>query len=384
MLTLITGVPGSGKTAAAVDLLLREFKDRPLYVDGLEGLTLEHVEIDVLDWHQDVPDGAVVVVDEVQRKWRPRGPGAKVPESVGALETHRHRGLDFLLITQSPRLLDTNVRALIGRHVHIRDTGFMGRYMYEWPECSVDLAWKNCQNKRLYKLPKRVFDLYKSASLHTKPVRKLPPMLYLLAGAVLAAAGVGWLAYGKVKADRVESAALEPTVPARQESTAAAPPAASKLDEAGPVDERVDFMPRLSDRPWTAPAYDELRTVVHVPYVAGGICKGADCVCYTQDGATVPDMTAQACRDWVAKARPFNPYVLPIPVDTGAARSPSAVGRNVADPPPTESAGWGVPVGVSNPVIESNAQQARVQDLYKARSMRGEMDRLEPNPKNQL
>ena len=167
MITLITGTPGTGKTASAVDLLLREYQDRPLYVDGLADLKLEHHPLDVLTWPTEAPDGAVIVVDEVQRKWRQRGPGSKVPDSVAQLETHRHRGLDFIIITQGPRLIDSNVRALVGRHVHIRDTGFMGRWAYEWPECNDALAWAKCQNKRRYKLPTKVFDLYKSASLHT-------------------------------------------------------------------------------------------------------------------------------------------------------------------------------------------------------------------------
>ena len=69
MITIITGVPGSGKTALCVDLITREYKDRIIYNDGLEGLQLDHYSIDALEWHHDAPDGALIIVDEVQRKF---------------------------------------------------------------------------------------------------------------------------------------------------------------------------------------------------------------------------------------------------------------------------------------------------------------------------
>lgn len=325
MLTLITGVPGSGKTSGAVDLILREYSDRPLYVDGLNGLKLEHVPVDVLNWPEEVPDGAVVVVDEVQRKWRPRGPGSKVPPSVAALETHRHRGLDFVLITQNPRLLDANVRALVGRHIHIRDTGWMGRWAYEWPECNVETAWAKCQNKRRYKLPKRVFDLYTSASMHTKPVRKVPLLLYILGVVLLGLAVAGYTVWRK--AGKSEAPALAPVagqgaaaLPAPAALPDKPPPSADPTAPAGPPDERVDFMPRLSDRPWTAPAYDQLRQVVRMPVIAGAICTSARCACVTEDGYTLPEVSDKACREWLRQPA-FNPYVLPKPPPTVAARA---------------------------------------------------------------
>lgn len=310
MITLLTGVPGSGKTAAAVDLLCREFKDRVLYVDGLNGLTLEHVELDVLQWHLDVPDGAVIIVDEVQRKWRPRGPGGKVPDSVAALETHRHRGIDFIIITQNPRLVDSNVRDLVGRHIHIRDTGWMGRWWYEWPECSASVAWKACQNKRRYKLPSHVFKLYKSASIHTKPVRKAPLLLWLIAAALVALCVAAYVLKGSV------SKTLEPTkLPALEHSKDVSGAGISVSGGLPGQEPKVfdfgEFIPRQSNRPESAPAYDELRKVVVMPVVVGGLCKGGQCTCYTQQG-THAGLSSQECSDWMHQ-RPFDPYTVPRP-----------------------------------------------------------------------
>lgn len=326
MLTLITGVPGSGKTAGAIDLILREFKDRPLFVDGLAGLTLEHLPLDVLKWPEDVPDGALIVVDEVQRKWRPRAPGSKVPPSVAALETHRHRGLDFILITQSPKLLDANVRALVGRHLHIRDTGFMGRWIYEWPECSIDLAWKSCENKRRYKLPHKVFSLYRSASMHTKAVRRVPPVVFGLVAAVAAVVGLGvvaWNVWGSKGAEA--GASPETSVVASLQNLGSGKSAQepTKAPVSNAPDEEIDFLPRMAGRPWTAPAYDKIRKVVVMPQIAGAICFKGECVCVSQVGTRMREISSKACQAWLENP-PFNPYLEPVRVAAVASRPQSS------------------------------------------------------------
>lgn len=331
MITLITGVPGSGKTAGALDLILKEYADRPLFVDGLNGLKLEHVPVDVMDWPAQVPDGAVVVVDEVQRKWRPRGPGAKVPESVAALETHRHRGIDFVIITQNPRLVDTNVRALVGRHVHIRSTGFLGRWAYEWPECNTDLAWARCQNKRRYKLPKKVFDLYTSASLHTKPVHKIPLTVYFLGAVIVGLLAVGyWFYKGQKKAEVPPLPTSTTTAPV----TAAPPAAAPEPVKLAHIDDRVDFIPRVSNVPESAPAYDEIRKIVNMPTVVGGVCMRAVCKCFTYQG-TDTGLSHADCFRWMQN--PAFDHYTPKPAPSAVAGTPSgntqsAPHQNAADP----------------------------------------------------
>ena len=119
--------------------------------------------------------GALLVIDEAQRHFRPRPSGSAVPDHVAALEVHRHQGLDIWLVTQRPGLIDSNVRALVGRHIALRSTA-LGRFKYEWPEpgdieskCSRDTAARS-----RYKLPRHVFKLYKSAEVHTRTKHTLP------------------------------------------------------------------------------------------------------------------------------------------------------------------------------------------------------------------
>lgn len=210
MITLITGAPGAGKSAALVALLADLAKGRPIYVDGIPDLKIPHVELeDPRRWHELVPDGAVVVIDEVQRVWRPTGPGQKVGADIAALETHRHRGLDFYIVTQHPKLLHANVRNLVGRHVHLRDTGVLGRWWCEWPEASDPGSYRSAPVKKRYRLPKASFGLYKSASEHIKPRRSIPPALFIFGGAVMALGVVGWYVWGAIAGKRSNSDAAQ-------------------------------------------------------------------------------------------------------------------------------------------------------------------------------
>lgn len=314
MLTLFTGSPGAGKTAAMVDYLRKLDGTRPLYVDGLNGFKLPHNTCDASRWHEELPDGAILVIDEVQRVWRARAPGSKVPDAVQALETHRHRGIDVYMTTQGPNLLDANVRTLVGRHVHIRDTGWLGRHWYEWPECNQGLAWKTCPVKAKYKLPKAAFDLYISSSLHTKPVRKTPMALYLAIG-VIAAAVVGAVVVvntlrGKtsapVEAKKVEHSSAGPSVSGGGLLRAPG-------EGGGPVviDDRVDWIPRISSRPESAPAFDQVRKVSAMPVIVGCATFKGRTRCYTQQG-TDAGLDDREARVLLEQPR-FNAYAVETP-----------------------------------------------------------------------
>lgn len=318
MITLITGAPGAGKSAAMMELLTGpDYKDRPLFVDGVPELQLPHEVLNVPAWPKEAPDGALCVIDEVQRHWRPRGPGQPITDDIAMLETHRHRGLDFIIITQAPRLLHVNVRALVGRHIHLRDVGLLGRWWYEWPECNESLSYKNAPVKKRYRLPKRVFSLYKSSSLHIKPVRSIPPMVFVGAAAVLGFGYFAWKSYVNISGKTAPSpaAASSPAGAAPGGSGGASPaqPAARQVVAAY---SRADFKPRDPNEPLSAPAYDHLRQVVSMPRIVGGWCQvGRPCECRFQDGNVAP-IPEPACRDRVMRPR-FDPYTKPEVVAAG-------------------------------------------------------------------
>ena len=148
MIYLVTGTPGAGKSLYAISTLVQELLSRVLVrhgktvhrrlcVDGVNGLVLPHEKLaegveaedgslkpgegnGIWNWWEWCQPGDVIFVDEVQRWFRPRGMGVKVPPEIKHLETHRHLGVDFVFVTQNPMLMDQNVRRLVYRHQHIR------------------------------------------------------------------------------------------------------------------------------------------------------------------------------------------------------------------------------------------------------------------------
>lgn len=319
MITLITGVPGAGKTLYAVSqILLPESKtERPIFVDNIPDLVPRHeIAPDVLDWPDWAPEGAHIFIDEVQRVWRPEAAGKTPHRSITELETHRHRGLDFTIMTQHPNLIHANVRRLVGKHIHVRRTA-LGVKVYEYSECqnSPDTAWRNALTKLSWKHPKNAFGLYKSASLHVKVKYRIPGPVKLIAACIVGIVGLGWYmadrlmtASGMIEQPEFVSTAMEGA------SVVTAGTAAGVVSLSPPVtnnsaeiaDPREAFIPRVYGEPWTAPAYDSLRVVRNVPRVVACIQDADRCMCYTEQMTKI-EMTRQQCRERVERGV-YDPY----------------------------------------------------------------------------
>jgi len=224
MIYLITGVPGSGKTLYAVSTLVQKLaaekivgKDgkettRRVVVDGIPDLIIPHEKMvdlpedaasakpdgnGVWNWYEWCQPGDVIVIDEVQRHWRPRGTGGKVPPEIAALETHRHKGVDFVIITQNPMLFDSNARRLVGRHIHLRRMFGMARcIVYDWDGCSTDVHRTKTATTSFWSYPKSAYKLYKSSELHTKQKQKVPFWIVVPILAILGGVAVAPTAYG--------------------------------------------------------------------------------------------------------------------------------------------------------------------------------------------
>lgn len=289
MITLITASPGGGKTISAVWSHIKPAIEagRLVYVNGIPGLTLPAIELsdeDVMRWPEVVPDGALVVLDEVQRVWRPLASGAAVPESIAKLETHRHHGLDFVIITQHPGLVHRNVRLLVGRHLHIRVTA-LGRHVFEWPEYTESPQSKSSRSNAVrtrMRLPRRAYGLYRSASVHVKQVHRIPGQVYILGLAMLGlAAGAAYLVpsiYAKTQPRHAPDVAPSQTV-------GPTPPSS------GPTG--------ITPSPGQMPT--ELRSVQvvsdQVPWnlVAACMSMGDVCQCYGDAGQRLA-VSVEACR----------------------------------------------------------------------------------------
>lgn len=315
MIYLITGVPGSGKSLYAVSTLLKKLMGetikqegkpdikRRLCIDGIPGLLLPHelmapqVEGSLVsrgkdeketpaeghglwNWFEWCQPGDVIVVDEVQRYWRPRGMGTKVPLDVAKLETHRHYGVDFVLITQNPMLLDQNVRRLVGRHLNVRRVfGGARALIYDWDGCQTDVHRTAGATRTLWSYPKGAYKLYKSSELHTKQHQKIPLFmlfpLAVLALAVFAGPKAWSTLHGSTTGHGIGAGQPKAVAQSAAEPTAAASAPARAALAAPPV--------QSSAAPST-------------PQFLGCVASADRCKCFTLSGSAVavPD---SLCRD---------------------------------------------------------------------------------------
>jgi len=199
-ISLITGTPGSGKTLYAVSQLQKEIKGgRRVVVNGIRDLAVEHELVDdawVREWHNHVQQNDLIVIDEVQRIWPPVAMGSRPSEDIEKLHVHRHMGVDFVVITQHPQRLNKTIRDLVGRHVHVRRLFGMRRAMlYEWDHCHNPNAGFRDAVKTVWSYPRKVFALYTSAEVHTKPKAVIPKALYIVPVAAVVAGVMAWRGY---------------------------------------------------------------------------------------------------------------------------------------------------------------------------------------------
>lgn len=320
MITLITGGTGTGKTALAVSMLAELKGTRPIFSFGIRELKLDHQPTPPLDdWTvmeptpedpnllQPVftfPPNSIIVIDEAQNIYRPRASTAKVPSHVAAFEAHRHKGIDFWIITQDLSLIDANVRRLVRRHIHVREN-FLGRKIYEWPEVgSPDVvSSRQVASSRSYKLPKETYSLYKSADFHTAPLRKRKPIAFYIAIACIPIiAFFGWRIATKLDPKPVQAdATVQPALQTSQVVDTSQKPVSME-------DYVYQRTPRLPSVPHSAPIYDQITRPTRAPVVAGCVATSSRCRCYSQD-ATPIQIDESACRQIVAGGQfiDFNP-----------------------------------------------------------------------------
>lgn len=293
MITLITGVPGSGKSLHGVSELLLPMQGSEIEHDGgkvkrvlhtnIKGLLLDHVLIDkddLLKWHEWAKPGDLICFDEVQEVWRPRSMSAQAPESITKLEIHRHMAVDFVIITQHPMLLDQNIRRLVGRHLHVRRVANMAlAVVYEWDHASNPSMVKSAITTRPWRYPKSAYKLYKSAEAHTKQPRRLPFALLVMLVAIV---GLGYGVW-TMQARMTERYGGKPVVAAGAKVVTVSAPVS------GPATPNPFVLPvaavLLPAAP-SIPAYER---------PLGCIATASRCSCFDQIGLKVP-MPDKQCR----------------------------------------------------------------------------------------
>lgn len=330
MISLITGLPGSGKTSLMVHMLMTrsDLQNRPLFVDGIPELKIPHQPVpegeSMETWHLWAPTGAILVIDEAQRIFRPRPAGSKVPQYIQELETHRHKGIDIFVLTQHPRLIDINLRSLIGEHRNISKTMLGIKRISYWQRCANPEARSDISEAKnsVFTTKKSAFGMYKSAEEHNKISGKFSLWIYVLPISIMF---VAYLIFSlnqrhqkRIDPKTTEQTAQQITLPDAQQQPAQSQyfaDASSSVQNhfaSAPERKRLstdDFKPDIEGQPWTAPIYDTLnRNIQTMPFPVVCVKSKTTCTCYTDQATPIKEMDKALCTDF-AENGIYNPYL---------------------------------------------------------------------------
>ncbi|MBO3656706.1 zonular occludens toxin domain-containing protein [Acinetobacter haemolyticus] len=140
------------------------------------------------DWRK-TPQGSYFVIDEAQLITIFSDEARGIDPIVKDLTIHRHKGYDFLFITQEPSFVHKYIRKLASHHIHLVNIfGWEQSMKMEWsvvqdsPNAIKSIA--RVENLSRWRFPKHVYNLYKSTTINTRE-KRIPKKLV---GIVIAAA----------------------------------------------------------------------------------------------------------------------------------------------------------------------------------------------------
>ena len=345
-ITLITGKPRIGKTAFAVELLMFDdfYKGRKIF-SNINGLLIDHHKPpeghswedmhEWLKWKENI--GSVVIYAEVQYLFPTRSSGSKMPENVAFLNIHGHYGIDMILITQSAKLLDVNLREVVNKHIHIAANKMGGLTRLEWNEVALNPT-QQARNalSSSHKIRQEVFEYYKSAEVHTAHSHVKSRWYYVIIAMLFILPCilglVGFMGY-KMYQGYKDKAGMTTQVEDPKEATGFKNPLDPEnqkemMPQSGIQGQNLkpeDFVPTLAEKPESKPIYNSVRQVKTFEYPVGCIDGGkSGCTCYSSQGTPLKEITKAMCKDYAHNGLPFNPYKEPDNSSDQAQTAPSA------------------------------------------------------------
>lgn len=327
MIYLILAEPRTGKSQYAVSLGLKaKAEGKRVFVTNFNQTLEQRIESgfeewpDATTWWDQMPHGAVWIIDEAQDVFPQRSKDKELPEWIKLLSKHGHHDLTIYFITQDAMQLDVTVRRncnftlLLSRPLgRKRANIYTFRGYQERPKD----AWRRAQllklaeSKQVFKYSKRYQRLYISASAHDHIKPRLPLRLLVLPAAAIFVAACMWYAWSTLKG-QADSKDGTPAASVAAALTGADAPSAAA--EAVPSAQRVmtaeewgkQFTPRIEGVPWSAPAYDGFQVQDYPRPVCYESARFNECRCYTQQGSRL-HMPQANCR-MIVKNGYWDPY----------------------------------------------------------------------------
>jgi hypothetical protein len=344
-----TGQPGHGKTVLALAFALdmkakadRLHEEDPakhplreLYVCNVRDFNagkagaIELPPAQVKEWHL-LPefDNAIILVDEAYEHgmFPKRAPGMKMPDHVQQVAKHRHRGIDFVMICQSPtRQMDDFLHDLIEEHYHVRRRyGLPLVNLKRWDrfERRPDKAQALTVTRKRY--PVHVFKLYTSTKYDTS--EKRVPWFYwaILATLLVVLALVLYVRqrmaerFGDPKEKAAQVVQTTGMASDGASATALAMPGVFGGNMAHLSLEEYESaqQPRNVLKPWSAPIFDDRQVKAEPAVFCASSGQGLDgqgkmalpsCSCVTEQG-TPYRLSTEHCMYVARWGQPYNPY----------------------------------------------------------------------------
>ena len=305
-----TGKPGAGKTLHAIDQLLK-FKEQGRIVYACNVREFDYDKTGVLrmepkdfrNWMEFLPDGAVALVDECyEHGMLPKMPASStVPEHIRELAKHRHRGIDFIFVCQSPdKQCHTFVHDLIEWHTHVRrmfGTNVVQLRQFDRFEAHAEKAMPIAVKRGPLLRGKRSVGTYKSTEMDTTE-KRVPWYVYaFIVGVPVVGGYMYWLFSTMGERLGGERSVDAPAVQAAAVAGDGASATAPATSRHATVDEYVaTFRPRIASQPWSAPVYDQKLSVSSEPprlfcmfsqpgvEADGTYGENSRCTCVTEQG----------------------------------------------------------------------------------------------------
>lgn len=324
-IVLVTGKPRIGKTAFSVELIMFDdyYKNRKLFsnVNGLkvphhqppEGHSWEDLHI-WLKYPENV--GAVVLFDEVQNLFPARPAGSKMPDNVAWLHVHGHTATDLVFITQSPKVIDLNLRELVGKHIHIAANKVGGLTRLEFNEVALNPTKQSKDAvASIHHIRKEVFEYYQSAEAHTKHAHVKSRWVTVLIVACcitpLIFGLIGWISY-RYYQDLKVKAGHEQVVDVQAASQPNLSVLNGQITNVMPEQQKSLrpelYIPTMAEKPESKPLYDSVRTVKQYERIAGCMQSGKSCNCYSDQATRLKEISTELCRSYVKDGLPFDPF----------------------------------------------------------------------------
>jgi hypothetical protein len=291
------------------------------------------------DWRK-TPQGSYFVIDEAQLIPIFSDEAKGIDPIVKDLTIHRHKGYDFLFITQEPSFVHKYIRKLASLHIHLVNIfGWEQSMKLEWsvvqdsPNAVKSIA--RAENLSRWRFPKHVYNLYKSTTINTRK-KRIPKKLVLCVIAAVTVFSAAALIQINTESNPLVDIATGNSLAKPQEKKNEQPSQTNKPSPAGTStteQKSAQNLQNQNETPASSPVANTVSTpqpsydvsdpfafqptvtpnVVNHRVFSGCFCSKNSCKAYDNQGTSIDGISPKVCKELIKDSsnRPFNYFEKP-------------------------------------------------------------------------